>query len=261
MELVAMEELSVVRDTPDGPCPVLTDLAFHLGPGQTFGLVGDSGAGKTVFARTLAGLLSPPFRIAAGRLRIAGRVMREDPAAWREMRGRRVFMIFQSSSLALNPNMRAGEQVVETLTEVKGWKRRAAREWAVHLFQRVGLEPDDVKRHPRRMSGGMRQRVQIAVALALEPAVLIADEPTTGLDAVTQKQVLELLSSVVSERNMGLIFISHDLRLVARLATSVGILDSGRFTDQGSFAEVFRRGRSHQADRMLDHLEIMDGNP
>ncbi len=238
--LLAVEDLSVGLSGPAGEARLLRGISFALDRGGTLALVGESGSGKTMTARALLGLLPPGAR-ARGRVLWEGTDLlalpEDERRAWR---GRRMTMVSQEPSASLNPVLTAGEQVAELLRHHHGLGRRAAAERAVALLEEVRL-PDARARaadHPHRLSGGMRQRVEIAAALACAPDLLIADEPTTALDVTVQAQILALLAELVRGRRMALLYITHDLALVPGVAGRIAVLYAGCLVESGPAAAV-----------------------
>lgn len=225
--------------------PIVRNVGFELAGGEILALVGESGSGKSMTALSIMGLLPEPgVRRVDGCIECAGRIVSE--ASRRELesiRGCEIGMIFQEPMSALNPVFSIGEQVSEVLRRHRGLDRHAARRETIELLRRVGL-PDPDRRYddaPHRFSGGMRQRVMIAMAIAGRPSVMIADEPTTALDVRTQRGVLDLLQTLVDEDGMGLLLISHDMALVGERADRVCVLCQGRICEVGPTAEVLRR--------------------
>ena len=235
--MLAIEGLSVALP-PGADRPLAVDgVSLALAPGEILCVVGESGSGKSVSASAVMGLLPPALRPTAGRIVFEGAdLLRASPSAMRALRGKRLGMIFQEPMTALNPLMRVGDQVAEVM-QVHGVPvGRRVRELleAVHL-----PDPERVLRsHPHRLSGGQRQRVMIAMALALEPAVLIADEPTTALDVTTQMQILRLIREIQRRRGMGVLFITHDFGVVAEVADRVAVMQHGQIVEQGAAATV-----------------------
>ena len=203
---------------------------FGLDHGQVLGLVGHSGAGKTLLASALCGLLPESVRVTSGTIRLHGEYIDpNNPRSWRGRRGREVFMIFQSPASALNPTVRVGSQIAEALTLVRGWDRRQARIQAGRLLEAVGVSAAMTAAYPFELSGGMQQRALIAAALGLRPQVLIADEPTAGLDPANQGEVLRLLLRMQQRHHTAILLISHDLRTVSRLAERMaGLFQTAR---------------------------------
>ncbi len=229
------------------------NLTFALERGEILCVVGESGSGKSMTAHAVMGLLPKAVRVASGAIRHHGTdVLSLPERAQRELRGSRVSMIFQEPMTALNPLMRVGDQIDEVLRYHTSLDRAARRARVVELLTSVGLpEPDHLRRsYPFRLSGGQRQRVMIAMALAVEPDVLIADEPTTALDVTTQKQILELIREIQAKRHMGVMFITHDFGVVAEIAHRVAVMQHGRLVEIGPAAEVLNRPQ-HPYTRQL----------
>jgi oligopeptide transport system ATP-binding protein len=220
------------------------DVSFHLDRGETLGLAGESGCGKSVTSLSIMRLVPPPGRIEAGRVLLDGRDLLTLPEEeMRAVRGRRISMVFQEPMTSLNPVFTIGRQLTEVFETHFGRARREARRDAVELLRRVGL-PDPGRRfdeYPHQMSGGMRQRVLIAIALGGRPDVLIADEPTTALDVTIQAQILELIDGLRLELGMGTLLITHDLGIIAGTARRVAVMYAGRIVETGPASEVFAR--------------------
>ena len=243
--------LAVRFPTPRGPVTAVEDLSFTVGRGEMLALVGESGCGKSVTALSIPRLL--PTAQVSGQIFLEGTDLTQlSERAMADVRGRRVAMIFQDPLSALNPVMTVGEQVMEALTRHCGMRRAAARDRAAELLALVRI-PDPRHRlddYPHRFSGGMRQRVLIAAALAAEPSLLIADEPTTALDVTVQAQIMELLSSLQQQFGMAMVFISHDLGLVAETADRVVVMYAGRKVEEQAASPFFRNPR-HPYTRAL----------
>lgn len=238
---LAVSGLTVEIATPTGPVRPVEDFRLRVRPGEIAGLVGESGSGKSMAMRAVAGLLPKAARIAAGEVRLGGRdlvALGED--AMRHVRGREIAMIFQNPSSYLDPLMSVGKQVAEPLRIHRGLTRREARGEVVELFRRVGIrEPErQVDRYPHQFSGGMKQRVLIAAALACEPKLLIADEPTTALDVTIQKQILALLRRLRDESGIAVVFITHDLGVVSEICDSVTVLYAARVAEEAPTAAL-----------------------
>ncbi len=233
-----------------GAVDVLREVSFGVRPGEVFGLVGESGSGKSMTALAVMGLLPQAARV-SGVVRFAGRSLLEMPERRMcALRGRDIGMIFQEPMTALNPVQKVGDQVAETLL-VHGVSSRAeARARARERLDRVGLEHVALDRYPHELSGGQRQRVCIALAVALRPDLLIADEPTTALDVTTQAQILELLRDLVEDEGMALLLITHDLAVVSGMADHVAVMRRGRIVEAGATERLFREG-SHPYTRKL----------
>ncbi len=241
--LLDVRDLSVRFRTPGGLLTAVDRLSFSVAPGETLAIVGESGCGKSVTAMSLLRLLkSPPAEISGGHVRFDGRDLLTLPErAMRDIRGNRIAMIFQDPLSALNPVQTVGEQIVESLRRHAGLSRAAARRRAVELLDLVRI-PEPQRRaddYPHRFSGGMRQRVMIAIAIAVNPALLIADEPTTALDVTVQAQILKLLVSLQKAFGMSLVLISHDLGVVAETADRVLVMYAGRKVEERQVADLF----------------------
>jgi len=226
----------------DGPVTIVDDVSLDVLPGETLAVVGESGSGKTMTFLSAIGLVPAQGRVTAGEVLLGGRdLLRLSPEELRRCRGAGVAMVFQDPLTALNPVFSIGEQLIEVLRAHRPISRAEARELAVALLDRVQI-PDPRRRiddYPHQLSGGMRQRVLIAMAIALEPAVLIADEPTTALDVTVQAQVLELLADLRDATGMAMVLITHDLGLVARHADRVAVMYAGRVVEPGRVESIF----------------------
>jgi len=229
-----------------GPVRLVEDVSLCVQAGETLAVVGESGSGKTVTFTSALGLLPKPGRVIAGEALLEGvDLLRLRPEALRRMRGARIGMVFQDPLTGLNPVFRVGDQIVEVLRAHLSIGRREARQRAVELLARVQI-PDPGRRvddYPHQFSGGMRQRVLIAMAISLGPRVLIADEPTTALDVTVQAQVLDLLGDLRDAEGMAMVLITHDLGVVARQADRVAVMYAGRVVETGTVAEVFSAPR------------------
>jgi oligopeptide/dipeptide ABC transporter ATP-binding protein len=226
-----------------GPAYAVDGVSFSLDTGATLGLVGESGCGKTATALSIMGLVPPPGRVASGRVELDGRdllTLRESEL--RALRGKDIAMIFQEPMSSLNPVLTIGDQVAEAIRLHTRVSRRQARHQAVEKLRLVEI-PDPEHRagdYPHQLSGGMRQRVMIAMALTCNPRLLIADEPTTALDVTIQAQILDLLGELQAALGMALLLVTHDLGIVAERAERLAIMYAGRIVEEGPVAEVFR---------------------
>jgi len=235
-----------------GPARVLRHLSFSLGAGETLGIVGESGSGKTMTALAAMGLLPPGAR-AHGALRFEGRdMLMLDEAALTHLRGKHIAMVFQEPTTALNPVHRVGDQIAEGLVLHEGLSRRAALAEAEVLLAQVGIDRPAarLRAYPHQLSGGQRQRAMIAMALACRPALLVADEPTSALDVTVQAEVIALLGTLLAERSLALLLISHDLGVVAALCARVLVLYGGAMMEEGETRAVLARPR-HPYTRAL----------
>ena len=226
-----------------GSVTAVDNVSFQLSPGETLGVVGESGSGKSVTAFSILRLVQPPGRIAAGSIVFEGQdLLTLSEREMREIRGARISLIFQEPMTALNPVMRVGDQIAEALT-VHGMASRAeARQRAADLLDAVRI-PDAPRRardYPHQLSGGMRQRVMVAIALACRPPLIIADEPTTALDVTIQAQVLDLLRELKARFNLALLLITHDFGVVAEMADRVAVMYRGRIVEEGPVRQILR---------------------
>ena len=250
--VLSVAGLTTTFRTRGGPITAVDGLDLTIAPGETLALIGESGSGKTVASLSVMRLLARKTgAIAAGSLLFRDRagetvdLARLDEEAMRRLRGNRIAMIFQEPMTSLNPVLTIGDQISEPLRVHRGLSRGAAMKRALGLVEQVGI-PDAARRlsqYPHELSGGMRQRATIAMALACEPDLLIADEPTTALDVTIQAQILDLLRAIQAERGMAMLFVSHNLGVVAEIAHSVAIMYAGRIVERGPTVEVLRRPR------------------
>ncbi|QGG80084.1 ATP-binding cassette domain-containing protein [Litorivicinus lipolyticus] len=235
MSVLRVEDLSVQFPSRRGTLTALDGVTFDLQAGEILGLVGESGAGKSMTGAALLGLLEPPGRISGGRIFFQDERVDLAPEAFR---GHRIGMVFQDPLTSLNPLKTVGDQLIETLRWHRDLTGAQARREAGELLTEVGLDPSRLDAYPHEFSGGMRQRVVIALALAPRPAVLVADEPTTALDVSIQAQILELLKRLCRERGTAVILITHDMGVVAQTTDRVGVLYAGRLVEVGTTAQV-----------------------
>jgi oligopeptide/dipeptide ABC transporter ATP-binding protein len=242
--LLSVEGLTTRFDTQAGDVTAVNEVSFQIRQGETLGLVGESGSGKSVTAFSIIRLVQPPGRVTAGRVLFQGRDLASLPEeGLRQVRGAGIGFVFQEPMAALNPVMRVGDHIAEAL-RVHGLAGRAeARGRAVDLLRAVRIaDPEHrVNDYPHQLSGGMRQRVMIAIALACRPPLVIADEPTTALDVTVQAQILDLLRDMKREFGISLLLITHDLGVIAETADRVAIMYAGRIVEQGPVREIFRR--------------------
>ena len=240
--LLRMRDLTVEFAIREGTVPVLDRLSLDLEAGATLGLVGESGCGKSMTALAIMGLVpSPPGRIAGGSILFAGDdLTRASDARLRDIRGNAISMIFQEPMTSLNPVYTIGEQIAEVLRRHQALARRAAWDRAVELLDSVSipLPARRVHDYPHQLSGGMRQRVMIAIALACRPRILIADEPTTALDVTVQAQIFDLLQALREETGTAIILITHDMGVVAEMAERVVVMYAGRMVEEGPVGEI-----------------------
>jgi len=252
---VELQGLQISLQKQDAEVPLVQDVSLRLEAGQVLGLVGESGAGKSLTAAALIGLVAPPCRTRAGQLSVRGRQVALDrPDALRPLRGREVGFIPQDPFTSLDPLFRVGDQLVETLRAHLPLDRAAARERAVQLLTDVGLPSpgERLEHYPHQLSGGMRQRVAIALAICTGPALVVADECTTALDVSTQAQIVALLARLVEKHGTSVLLITHDLGVVAELATSVAIMYAGRIVERAPLERLLREPRHPYTRALLD---------
>jgi peptide/nickel transport system ATP-binding protein len=252
--LLSVEGLRVAFGPPGREQVAVDGVGFTLAPGEVIGIVGESGSGKSLTALSILKLIpNPPGRIAAGRIMFRGQdLVPLGERAMNAIRGRDIAMIFQEPMTALNPVFTIGEQITETLRVHEGIDRRTARTRAQELLTRVGISnpAQRLDQYPYELSGGMRQRVMIGMALACKPQLLIADEPTTALDVTIQAQILALLRDLQRELGMAVVLITHDLGVIAQVVDRVAVMYAGRIVEEGPVASVFERP-SHPYTRLL----------
>ena len=247
-----------------GPIRAVDGISFSLGEGRALGIVGESGSGKSVTALSLLRLITPPGRIAGGAIRFRGRdLVRIDEPALRALRGAEIAMVFQEPMTSLNPVYTIGDQVGEPLRIHRGASRREARTRSVELLRRVGIADPErrVDDYPHQLSGGMCQRVMIAMALACRPALLIADEPTTALDVTVQAQILELLGDLRREFGMALLLISHDLAIVAEQCDQVAVMYAGQIVERALAPALFAAPRHPYTAGLMRSLPTVAEGP
>ncbi|MEK6560322.1 MAG: ABC transporter ATP-binding protein, partial [Nitrospirota bacterium] len=240
--LLSVNKLKTHFTTPDGVIRAVDDVSFKVDKGKVMGLVGESGCGKSMTALSLMRLVPPPGRIVSGEMFFDGHdLLKLNSEEIRKLRGNRMAMVFQDPMTSLNPVFSVGNQIAEILRVHKGLKRSEALDKAQSLLKRVGI-PDPSRRireYPHQLSGGMKQRVMIAMAIACEPSLIIADEPTTALDVTIQAQILRLLRELIESSNTALILISHDLGVIAEMADEVAIMYAGKIVEYATTSALF----------------------
>jgi len=256
--LLEIEDLHVSFHTDEGTVRAVEGISFTIDEGETLGLVGESGAGKSVASLSILNLIqSPPGEIERGSIRFRGEdILNMTPERLRNVRGGEIGMIFQDAETALNPAHTVGRQIAETVqlhqdvTEAQAWER------AVEMLEQVGI-PDPVERadeYPHQFSGGMQQRAMIAIALANNPSLLIADEPTTALDVTIEAAILDLLEDLKDEFDMSMLFISHDLSVISEVCDHIGVMYAGELVEVGSVERVYREPRHPYTHGLLESI-------
>jgi oligopeptide/dipeptide ABC transporter ATP-binding protein len=252
--LLEVSNLQTHFPTRNGLVKAVNGVSFYLDAGELLGLVGESGCGKSITALSIMRLISPPGKIAGGEITFDGQnLLKLSEAAMRQIRGDDIAMIFQDPMTSLNPVFTVGEQIAEALRLHRKLSRKAARDAAVEAMREVAI-PDPARRindYPHQLSGGMRQRVMIAMALACDPKLLIADEPTTALDVTIQAQILELLDELRRNRELAVLLITHDLGVVAEVADRVAVMYTGRIVEESSVAELFAKPKHPYTEGLL----------
>jgi oligopeptide transport system ATP-binding protein len=260
--LLEVEDLHVEFHTPDGVAKAINGVNFDLYQGQTLAILGESGSGKSVTAQAIMGILDmPPAVIPKGQIRYCGQDLLTMPDEQRRRtRGPEISMVFQDALSSLNPVFPVGWQIAEMFRVHRGMNKSDALERAVKLMQRVQIPAakERVKAYPHQFSGGMRQRIMIAMAIALDPAVLIADEPTTALDVTVQAQIMALLQELQEERQMGLILITHDLGVVADVADKIAVMYAGRIVERADVFDLYRQPGHPYTKGLLESIPRLD---
>ena len=259
--LLSVEHLHVRFWTRRGTIHAVNGISFDIAPGETLGIVGESGCGKSVTSLAILGLLARNGRVEAGSATFEGTdLLRQSDRHLRRIRGREISMIFQDPMSSLNPVLTIGRQIREALETHFDMDRKAADKRAAELLDRVGIPSADrrLRDYPHQFSGGMRQRAMIAMALACEPKLMIADEPTTALDVTIQAQILDLLRELVAEENAALILITHDLGVVAGMCERVNVMYAGMFMETGSAEQLFGSPRHPYTLGLLQSVPRLD---
>jgi oligopeptide/dipeptide ABC transporter ATP-binding protein len=254
MSLLEVKNLQTQFPTRGGLVRAVDGVSFHLDSGELLGLVGESGCGKSITALSVMRLIAPPGKIVGGEITFDGKnLLGLSDSEMRQIRGDDIAMIFQDPMTSLNPVFTVGEQIAEALRLHRKLSRKAARATAIEAMKEVSI-PDPARRvddYPHQLSGGMRQRVMIAMALACDPKLLIADEPTTALDVTIQAQILELLDELRKNRELAVLLITHDLGVVAEVADRVAVMYTGRIVEESPVEELFARPKHPYTEGLL----------
>ncbi|MEO8207979.1 MAG: ABC transporter ATP-binding protein [Chloroflexota bacterium] len=260
--LLDVSNLSTHFFTRDGVVRAVDDVSFTIGYGETLGLVGESGCGKSVTALSITRLVpNPPGRIVGGSITFDGvDVLGLNDAGMRQLRGKEIGFIFQDPLTSLNPTLTIGYQIAEPIREHLNLSRKAANDRVVELLTKVGIPKarERLNDYPHQFSGGMRQRVMIAIALSCDPKLILADEPTTALDVTIQAQILELIKALSQESNTAVLLITHDLGIAAGMCDRINVMYAGRIVETGAVDELFERPRQPYTWGLLDSLPRLD---
>lgn len=262
--LLRVENLRVELPTRRGVLTAIDDISFAIAPGEVLGVVGESGAGKSLTGAAIIGLLEPPLRIAGGRITLAGRRIDNLPSeAMRRIRGREIGAIFQDPLTSLNPLYTIGRQLVETIRTHLDLSLAAARDGALSLLREVGIAGAEARidHYPHQFSGGMRQRVVIALAIAANPRLIIADEPTTALDVSIQAQIIALLKRLCRDHGTAVMLVTHDMGVIAETAHRVAVMYAGRIVEIGEVAEIVAHPRHPYTRGLMDSIPRIGGRP
>jgi len=256
VSLLAVRDLNIYFRSAENPVKVVSDLNFSIKESEIFGLAGESGCGKSITALSIMGIL-PSNAIADGNILFRDKdLLKLDRETMRQLRGREISMIFQEPMTSLNPVLTIGYQIAEVLTTHLKLSKKDAMDRSVELLRMVRIPSPEtrVKEYPHQMSGGMRQRVMIAMAIACDPGLLIADEPTTALDVTIQAQILELIQGIREKHRMSILFITHDLGIISENASRVGIMYAGRLMELADTREIFNNPRHPYTTGLLDSI-------
>ena len=273
--LLDIRNLTVSFDSDRGTIIAVDNIDLHIDSGETLGIVGESGSGKSVTSLSIMRLVARPAgRVAAGRIEFEGEdLLRKGEADMRRVRGNRIAMIYQEPMTALNPVFTIGAQIIEALALHLGLSKRAARARTIDLLRLVGIAAPEqrIDEYPHQLSGGMRQRVMIAMALACHPKLLIADEPTTALDATVQAQIIELLRTLRQQLKMSILLITHDFGVIAELCDRVVVMYGGKIVEEADVYSLFRNpvhpytegllASIPRVDEVRDRLHVISGAP
>ncbi|RLG58755.1 MAG: ABC transporter ATP-binding protein [Candidatus Hydrothermarchaeota archaeon] len=238
--LLEIKDLRVRYSTERGIVKAIDGLYFRMEKGETVGLIGESGSGKSSLGFSILRLLPPNGKIISGEIIFKGKdLLKLSEKEMLKIRGKSISMVFQDPMTSLNPLMKIGDHLIETILIHEKMSKEEAKEKAISLLEKVGIPPDRFNYYPHQFSGGMRQRIMIALALALDPDLVIADEPVTALDVITQAKIIDLLKDLKRQYNMGLIFITHDISVVAEIADKIALMYAGNIVEFADAASIF----------------------
>jgi oligopeptide transport system ATP-binding protein len=260
--LLEVEDLRVEFRTQDGVAKVINGVTYHVNAGETLAVLGESGSGKSVTAQSIMGILdTPPGFVTGGQIRFHGDdMLKMDAEERRKIRGHGIAMVFQDALSALNPVYRIGFQIGEQFRIRQGMSRKDAKQRSIEMLDQVKIPHarQRINDYPHQFSGGMRQRVMIAMSLALDPEVLIADEPTTALDVTVQAQIMDLLAELQRERQMGMILITHDLGVVADVADRIAVMYAGRIVEEANVYDLYAQPAHPYTVGLLNSIPRLD---
>jgi peptide/nickel transport system ATP-binding protein len=259
--LLDIRDLYVEYLTPRGPVGAVDGVSFAVAPGEVFGLAGESGCGKSTIAHSILRVLRPPAVITGGQILFKGQdVLEMDSAALQDFRWRAVSMVFQSALNSLNPVMKVKDQIGDVLVRHEKISWQAAYTRAAALLETVGIEKSRLEAYPHELSGGMRQRVVIAIALALNPPMMIMDEPTTALDVVVQKDILQQIEALKNDMGFSILFITHDLSLMVEFSDRIGIMYAGKLVELAAAKEIFNAALHPYTKGLLSSFPSLTGD-
>jgi peptide/nickel transport system ATP-binding protein len=255
--ILKVEHLRIEFDTRRGILVAVDDISFHVMPGEVFGIVGESGAGKSLTGQAIIGLLEPPGRIGEGQIYLNGRRIDHLPyPEMRRLRGKKIGMIFQDPLTSLNPLYTIGKQLTETILTHSSMTSHQARQHAIKLLDEVGIPAAEkrIDHYPHQFSGGMRQRVVIALALCANPSLIIADEPTTALDVSIQAQIIVLLKRLCRELDTAVIMITHDMGVIAEISDRVAVMYAGRLVEVGNVRDIVKNPKHPYSQGLMGSI-------
>jgi peptide/nickel transport system ATP-binding protein len=261
--VLSVRNLKVQFPTRRGTLTAIDDVSFDIAPGEVLGVVGESGAGKSITGTAIIGLIEPPGRVAAGEIYLRGaRIDTLPPEEMRKIRGKRIGMVFQDPLTSLNPLYTVGQQLVETITTHTNLTPTQARQKALSLLTEVGIPAPEARidNYPHQFSGGMRQRVVLALALAAEPELVIADEPTTALDVSVQAQIIALLKRLCSQHGAAVMLITHDMGVIAETADRVAVMYAGRIAEIGPVRDVIKEPLHPYTKGLMGSIPSLTGD-
>ena len=258
--LLSVRNLRVEYLTPSGPVRAVDNVSFEIAPGEVLGLAGESGSGKSTAALAVLRLLPPPAVITGGEVLFEGEdILAMDDVSLRRFRWRRASLVFQSAMNALNPVLDVAAQICDVIEQHEGVKRSQALERAAELLRLVGIDSSRLTSYPHQLSGGMRQRVVIAIALALKPPLMIMDEPTTALDVVVQKEIMQQIAELKEQLGFSILFITHDLSLMIEFSDRIGILYAGKLVELADAKKLFELPRHPYTQGLMASFPALSG--